>query len=364
MHHHFATQKPARDVRGRVLVGKVLSGIAVLCVFTLVGAGPVAAHGGDAEPTNYQARINSIEPRIDGLDISLRAAGTVVQVINDTGEVVTVLGYEGEPYLRLESDGVFENRRSPAAYLNVDTTGTADVPPEADADAAPEWQRITTGAVAMWHDHRTHWMASTDAPQVLEAPDTAHVVIPEWTVTLLVGEEPVVVTGELRWVPGPNPLPWFAVALVLAIGVGALGLQPSPERSLAATLAVLMAIDAIHLLGAAGASADGAADMARAVLDYGLLSLAAAVLGVVSIALLVRNSPLGLALAGLVGALLALSGGLADVADLAHSQLASAWSSTLTRALVAITLGGGAGVVLAATAALAGIRPQPAAADV
>ena len=54
---------------------------------------------------------------------------------------VVILGYSGEPYLRVGAAGAFENVRSPAVYLNATRNG--GIPPSsADPSAPPEWRRI------------------------------------------------------------------------------------------------------------------------------------------------------------------------------------------------------------------------------
>ena len=44
------------------------------------------------------------------------SANTLVKKADE----VQILGYEGEPYIRLDSTGVFENVNSPAHYINLD----------------------------------------------------------------------------------------------------------------------------------------------------------------------------------------------------------------------------------------------------
>ena len=95
--------------------------LAVAVSWLLVGAGatPVAAHTvGGAQASNYQTRIRAIEPAVAGLRVEVVDAGTRLRLRNPTGLEVVVLGYAGEPYLRVGPAGVFENRRSPATYRN------------------------------------------------------------------------------------------------------------------------------------------------------------------------------------------------------------------------------------------------------
>ena len=54
-----------------------------------------------------------------------------------------MLGYEGEPYLRFNDRGVDRNVNSPATYLNQDRYGQVNPPPNATADATPEWEHIS-----------------------------------------------------------------------------------------------------------------------------------------------------------------------------------------------------------------------------
>ena len=69
--------------------------------------------------------------RPDGLRVDVVDAGSRLELENRTGETVQVLGYSDEPYLRIERDGVFENRRSPTLYANADRKGSAAVPASA-----------------------------------------------------------------------------------------------------------------------------------------------------------------------------------------------------------------------------------------
>jgi len=49
---------------------------------------------------------------VAGLRIEAIDAGARLRLRNATGQEVVVLGYAGEPYLRVGPAGVFENRRS------------------------------------------------------------------------------------------------------------------------------------------------------------------------------------------------------------------------------------------------------------
>jgi hypothetical protein len=101
-----------------------------------------------------------------------------LQLRNETGRTIVILGYGGEPYLRFSADGVFRNSRSPAAYLNLDRYAKVDVPDDADPKAPPRWERVATAAIWARHDHRIHWMSPIDPPRVRANPDRPHQVEP------------------------------------------------------------------------------------------------------------------------------------------------------------------------------------------
>ena len=86
---------------------------------------------------------------------------------------MVVLGYDGEPYLRVGPRGVFENRRSPATYLNRSRIPTTKPPKSADSSAAPVWHRVSSGTTATWHDHRAHYMGTSEPPAVQRDPSVA-----------------------------------------------------------------------------------------------------------------------------------------------------------------------------------------------
>ena len=326
-----------------------------------LGATPAAAHAvGGAQASNYQTRILAVEPAVPGLLIEVTDAGARLRVRNTTSQEVTVLGYAGEPYLRIGPDGVFENRRSPATYLNRVRVNPAPPPADASAEAPPDWRRIGDGDTATWHDHRAHWMGATDPPTVKAAPNRQQAVVPAWQVDLLAGDRPVRVTGDLRWMPGPSPWPWVAVAIGCVLVVLAAFRHRRWPRLLAGLTGLLILIDVVHTAGIwAGTSASVAS---KASASY--LSLAGWVFGVVAIRRLLGDHPLRASIYLLIAAvLMADVGGIGDLPSLYRSQLAVALPDPLTRALVAATLGLGIGLAVVAllqARQLPRRRPPPA----
>ena len=61
-----------------------------------------------------------------------------------------VVGYDGEPYLRVGPRGMFENTHSPAVYLNKSANTTPWTPPKtADPAAPPEWRQVSPATTAV-----------------------------------------------------------------------------------------------------------------------------------------------------------------------------------------------------------------------
>ena len=317
-------------------------------------AAPAAA--AEARASNFQTRLASVEPAVPGLWFAVVEVGNRVEVVNRTGTDVVVLGYEGEPFLRVGPEGVFENRRSPAAYLSRDRQATVPVPEDADPTAPAEWVRLGAGQVARWYDHRVHWMGAEPPPAVRLDPAMRHVIIPEWTVAMRHGGREVTARGELVWVPGPSPVPWLMVsalpggALSLAWGSARwTGRRRPYHRLIAAGLAVAVGLSAVSTL-----AREGPQPVAR------LLPLAAAWLaGGAAVALLLRGrrAPAGYTLAAVAAAVILVVGGSAGLADLSRSQVPSQLPAAAARAAVALTLGVAAAVGVAALAAAA--RPRP-----
>ena len=147
-----------RHAAARVAV--VLLGLLAM----LAVASPASAHvGGGAAGSDYDARIVSVTPEVPGVTVRILQFGDEFELVNETSTEIVVPGYSDEPYLRIGPDGVWRNANSPATYLNLDRYGKAQLPANADADAEPDWEQVSTEPHYVWHDHRTHWMTQRPA---------------------------------------------------------------------------------------------------------------------------------------------------------------------------------------------------------
>jgi hypothetical protein len=200
-----------------------LLGLAVL----VATAAPALAHGRGSDATNMRSTILET-PDIPGLEWEIHGGDELLEIRNATGSEVVVQGYEiGEPYLRVGPDGVFENRNSEATYINQDRQGVVDLPPDIAVGSPPDWAEVSSASSAVWHDHRMHYMG-LGLPSAVTDESVETVIIERWEVPFTHEGEEYVVAGDLRWIPGTNPVPWLLVGLFLSLPALA-GLRTEPE---------------------------------------------------------------------------------------------------------------------------------------
>ncbi len=212
---------------------------------TLAVASPASAHvGGGAAGSDYDARIVAVTPEVSGVTVRILQFGDEFELVNETSTDVVVPGYSDEPYLRIGPDGVWRNANSPATYLNLDRFGNAQPPANADADAEPDWEQVSTEPHYVWHDHRTHWMTQNQLPPVVQADPTQVHTVAEWTVPFVHGSTEIAVEGVLTWTPPPSPAVTWPIYVGLVLLVIAAGLLARDARP----LGVLMAVGAAAAL--------------------------------------------------------------------------------------------------------------------
>ena len=344
---------------------RILVTLAMTFAVLLGTAAPASAHNvAGVGGTNLRTRLTAVTPPLAGLTVKVIEVGSRLELRNTAKEEVLVLGYSGEPYLRVGPGGVFQNRRSPAVYLNVSRKGTTNVPADADAAAPPEWQKVSGGQVARWHDHRVHWMNSQDPPAARRDPGKTHVIFPEWKVEMRYGPGPqaipVVATGDLVWVPGPSALPWILLIVAFTL-VGGLLIVRSRNwaGALAGALVLLVLVDVFHNVGLAFASAGTTVDHLGRFVVTSILSIPVWAVAVLAVRWLTRRDLDGALAANFAALFIALLGGLSDVAVLYRSQAPFAFPTILVRLAVALTLGLG-GAVLVGSGLLLVRRPEDA----
>jgi len=350
--------------------------LTLVAVLTMLPAAPALAHGGGGvtDASNFASTIGGVvtldENRqatgpgeAPGVSWRVLANDALLEVTNTSGTELLVSGYENEPYLRMGPDGVWENRNSPATYLNNDRFGQTPVPERADAQAEPDWIRRGDGPTYRWHDHRIHWMATTMPPQVKVDPNVANVVL-DWTVPFTIDGERLGLQGQLNWVPGPSAWPWLLAGLALVAPPVLLALRRPPgaprRRALRQVgvllLTVVAGIDLVHAVD------DLVAVPATLTENLSAGSISAAILAIAALGIWKgREGRAGAATALSIGAAVLVAGvGLTHLPSLTSSQVATLLPVSFTRAVVALNL---ALIMPMAIVAWKGQEPWPDAAE-
>jgi hypothetical protein len=324
-----------------------LRALLLALVLLLVGAAPASAHGGSTtQATRYRTQLDGLDPDVAGVTVRLVDRDTRIEIDAGDHEVV-VLGYEGEPYLRVDGDGAFENRRSPSVYLNTSLTG-ATPPPDADADAAPDWHRVGDGPVVRWHDHALH------VPPGQRAGDRD---VTTWERPLQVDGNAVALQGRIVTLPARSSTPWLLVAAALAAAAVLVG-RRAWSATCVGSLVALVVADLARVAGLVAGTPTWLASRWHVLSDASTLSIIGWGMAVAAVALLRLRRRLEAAAAAVVAAgVLALTGGVLEVADLSKARLGSALPDPLARALVAILLGVGVGLAVSAALELRRVSP-------
>ena len=212
-----------RSRRRGIALGVLLAGISM----------PGVAHADAAGPTDYRTEIVSVTPATDVVTFTIEGGDAFVRAEVEPGHELLVLGYDDEPYLRIDTDGaVFENVRSYATYYNEERYGGTDIPDIVDNTAAPEWERIGDGGAWSWHDHRAHFMG-TDAPIGMEPGDAfpAQIVPVEVDGNRVEIEVLTTLLDEPSWLP-------IVIGALIAIQVVLLASLAGPATMVLAGLAL------------------------------------------------------------------------------------------------------------------------------
>jgi hypothetical protein len=173
---------------------------------------------------------------------TIEGGDSFLRIEVEPGHEVYVEGYAGEPYLWIDADGVVhENRHSPATYYNRNRSGVAELPPEADPNAEPDWKVVGDGGAWAWHDHRAHWMGG-GPPSGMEPGDSR----PPMVVPLTLDGVPTEITVVVTLVASPSPWPAIAGG---AIGVVLVLAAAAPRRRLPEWVVIVTVGAAASIIG-------------------------------------------------------------------------------------------------------------------
>lgn len=312
-------------------VAIVVTAVAVVVVGAASSAGAHGASGADHPATNYETRV------IDGPEgfrFGVREGGNTLMIARTADADLVIMGYDGEPYARIDDRGVFTNQNSSATFLNQSQSGDAAIPAGVDNDPKrPRWKQASTSQRWYFHDHRAHWMAASPPAEVQADPSKPFTIFDPWVVPLRVDGDDAALTGTLRWVPAPNPLltlaPWAVILGVALVAVA----RWSAKATVTITAAVALAATAIDL-ARGGSVRDGRWLAALVGLAPVLVAAAAVVFGVVR---LWQGRPVeGTAMAAGGGAGLVAVLGVTGIDWWFHSQVPLDVPAAVGRGMIAV----------------------------
>jgi hypothetical protein len=213
-----------RAVLGRVGGRAGLVAIAAGFLVLVPGAAPAAAHvSKPTDASHYRCTVTAITPAQQDFSVRVGKVGDWIELTAKTTQPLVVVGYFGEPYLRVTSAETQINEFSPTGQLNGGLIGTFDQARLADVESPPHWVTQSVGPTVRWRDLRTQWLGGVRPPDVGSDPGHAHLV-GNWSITVQTPGRDYAVSGTLRWTPIHRGLSnglivFFAIdTIVLAAG--------------------------------------------------------------------------------------------------------------------------------------------------
>jgi hypothetical protein len=166
-----------------------------LLIVALAAPGTAGAHlRTSRSAVDFRASV-SHEPR-EAVNVRFYRSDLALGLTARPGHSVVVLGYLGEPFLRIGARGVFVRGASPTAA----GTGLA-------SERGRGWRLLSQRPTVIWHDARVRGLPSGRERG-------------SWRVPLVVDGRRTHLSGEIVRVPRPSVVPWIALGLLFA-GVGA-----------------------------------------------------------------------------------------------------------------------------------------------
>ena len=264
-----------------------------------------------------------------GVHASLTDAGRKLELTVAPGHRVTVLGYEGEPFLQFDSAGVQVSRSSTTAE-GLRLSGRSPI-------TGPLWLQLTRGHSFTWADTRVWAPASALHGQARVA----------WTVPIVADGQRTAVAGELTRASTPPLWPWLLLA---ALPLVAAVVAARQKRWFWAVACGLAAVAGLGTLANLGGFATGGLSVSA---DRWTLLVIEVMLVAVAIAALLRPRARLVAIAAI--AAFAVLQSLSELAVFRHGIVVSGLPASAVRAAGSLALGAGLGA-----AALVFLAPMPA----
>ncbi len=300
-------------------------------LFALINPAPAAAHiaGSGGSPSNYRTEVTAIRPAVPSVAVTVGPGGQWVRVTNQGAAELVILGYRGEPFLRLSQNQVEVNELSSTA---AETGQTRGIPASQDPATEPRWVQLRDGDSVTWTDAR------------IEPPLESQPASGFWELPLVVDGQQATVLGTRELIPPPSPWPWVAGLGLLAAAIAAIGWMRNWHQPMAAVIAAGILAFVLHLIGTGLAPQQGGPVIGW--VGVGAVSAFSLLIGAVAVVSTLRRSesaPDRLVTVGIMVLLLAAT----DISVLWYSQLPFAGPAVLDRILTVLTYATALGLLVA-----------------
>lgn len=301
-------------------------------LLALINPVPAAAHvvGTGGSPTNYRTTVTAIRPALPAVAATVGLGGQFVRITNQGAATIVILGYRGEPFLRLSPHLVEVNQLSGTAAQ----TGLIPVAPGPGSPAPePRWVRSSDADSVAWTDAR-----------IAPPPRQSQPASGSWTLPLLVDGQQVSVVGTRDLMPPPSPWPWVVVLVLLTAAVAAIGWMRNWQRPMAAVVTAGILAFVLHVLGTGFAPQQNGPVFGW--VSVGLVAGFALLVGAVSAVSALRASESAPDRAVTAGGIVLILAA-ADISVLWNSQLPFPGPGTLDRGLTVISYAAAIGLIIA-----------------
>jgi hypothetical protein len=273
---------------------------------------------------DYRANVSALPPSArKAIAIRVYKGDRALGLSVRPGHVVVVLGYLGEPFLRLDAAGVSVNDASLTA------TGVGLAKPAKKSESTRSvWRLASHRRTVVWHDARLRERPTGGQRR-------------EWTVPLVLDGRQVRLAGDLWRVDAPAVWPWIVAGLPFVLLVIVLLLRRRMRVVRMAAVSLGLAASAGLIVAEAGFVFDSSASGGKWAEAGNAFVFALAGVGVIA-----RGSRDARAIAGGALGLLGLSLGLTKIPVFLHGVVLSVYPAVVTRLALAVTIWAGAAAVV------------------
>ena len=292
-----------------LLLGVVIAGL-------LAPPGALAHVRAGTIAVDYRASVGAATSA--AFTASIDQSDHTLHLTRAPGHAILVLGYLGEPFARLDAQGVWVNGASPTALAD-------GLLPRGDVvtSPGPSWRLRGRGRTLSWRDSRAQQLP-------------AGVARSAWAVPLVVDGRAAQLRGQLRRYPAPSLVVWGLLLAGLLVGGVWLALLRRPDVTRAGALGSAALGAAVCPVLALGFALDASASPGTWIEGFNEIVFVG-----VGLVLLARGHETLRAGATVGLGLISLAVGLLDSVVFVHPVVLSLLPAALTRVLVVVAAGAG-----------------------